>query len=257
MAKIKFYKAFIVLVTAGAFLMFCAGTAFSQQHSNSQGKGKRKGPSGQRGGPVKGEVVSIDSGTIIIASQNGQEETFQITGNTIVVQDMVVDLGYLTMSDTVFVQGERSEDESISARMIKILDKNDPGAGRRPSPQGKQAGQGRGGMKSGQGQQGQQGQQGRQGQQGKQGQQGRPGPQGPIFGRIVELDPLQIEETSGTTGQVQITAETTILKEVAVDISAIAPNVRVMVVGPMRPGMEQREAAKIILFTERGFEKKN
>lgn len=217
MSKLK--ESIIMLAIASIILTFCAGIVFSQMPFEQGGR-KPEGGTGSPEGMVTGEVIVIDNEIIVVLTPDGKKEELRIGSRTSFVKESSITEDQIKMGDNLFVIGQHSgEEDIIHAIMIRVLDKSaDIKRGPPSRPQGFEGRE----LKV----------------------------QGPVIGIITELEPLTIRDTSGGTKVIKITEVTRLLKETPVKPSEIEKGIKVRVVAPPKPGMERREAMKIIVLSE-------
>ncbi len=73
---------------------------------------------------------------------------------------------------------------------------------------------------------------------------------GLIVGAVVGLDPLKIEQTSGTATVAKLTETTRIMVEKSVAASQVSKGSRVRVLAPSSPGSSSRQARKVIILSD-------
>jgi len=216
----------LVVIVSIVILLFQVGRGFSKM-PYEQGMGQ---PGIRDHAPVvMGEVEKIGNKTLILMTRNGKKEELGLTSRTSFAREMSVTRDHLGIGDILFIVGQYSDEGTVNARIIKILDEGDDlisrQSSRPPSSEGLR------------------------GQRGSRVPE-RIGPrdrlQGPIVGKVTELEPLTIRLNSGKTIVNNVTDATKILKETVIDPSDINKGTNVRVIAPPKPGMGKREALKII-----------
>lgn len=225
-----------------AFLLVCAGPAFSQM-SGGQGMG---GKPGGMSPMVWGEVSGIDEKSITVITESGSTERLTLSTATSFVRETAADSSALAIGETVVVIGQSGGQNSIVPRMVRIVDKIDD----RPRSGG-QGGQMMQGGQAGGGQMMQGGGQARGGQF----QNQTPGGGGQmmgglVVGAVIGLDPLKIEQPSGGTTVAKLTDSTRIVIEKSTSSSQVVKGARVRVLAPPTSGSAAREARKVIILSD-------
>jgi hypothetical protein len=124
MNKNKMMIVAVVLILAALGGGFFAGILYQKSQnpfSSRQFAGRNLGNGqGQRFTPVRGQILSIGTGTITVKQQDGSTKIIVVSAKTIYVKSQTVASSDLKSGDTVMVVGSSNSDGSITASDIQI-----------------------------------------------------------------------------------------------------------------------------------------
>ncbi len=114
--------------TGAAFRQFGGGN-FAGGANSGNGTFVRRGANGgtQTFTPVRGQILSLGSGTMTVKEQDGSTKIVVLGSNTTFVQSQTASLSDLKQGDTVMVVGNQNSDGSVTATDVQI---NPQGLGR-------------------------------------------------------------------------------------------------------------------------------
>jgi hypothetical protein len=116
--------AVILIVVAGAG-GFYAGLQYQKSQPRNTGQFVGRGfglgnGQGQRSAPVRGQVLSIGTGTITVKQQDGTTKLVVVSSSTVFLKTQTAALSDLKSGDTVMAVGNSNSDGSLTASDIQI-----------------------------------------------------------------------------------------------------------------------------------------
>lgn len=211
---------------------------------HAQTQGGRGGQGGSQNMMTVGELVQIDSRSLTVKTQNGENKQYQRTEQTAFIKETSAATSDLVQGTIVFVVGQSAGQNAVAPRMIRITDRLEDVQGQRGSGM-------QGGSMMRQGGQGMQG--GSMMQQGGQRMGGNIAQDqtasGPVVGTIIGTNPLTMQKTTGESVRIEPTGDTRIIRETSVPAEDFVVGAHVRVIAPPKPGSDAREAKKVILIS--------
>ena len=219
-----------VLAIAAACTLFPAPLSQAQSPSGGgfQGGGERPAQT-QRVFFFHGTIAAMTDDTITLDVEGGRREEISRSSSTSYVREISIAPGDLAAGDALRVMGRPGEGRNaVDADVVVVGDFVAAGGGlppRRP--------EGRGAPRQGEGAMGGIGDGG--------------GREGPVFGTVVAVSPLEIQDRSGSRISVRVGGATRFIRESAVKATDVRAGMAVRVLAPPGPGSGRPEARKVIL----------
>jgi hypothetical protein len=213
-----------ILIIISTFLLFHAGILSSQEQGNEEGLRQKEGIFAPH--TIRGEVTAVDSNAIVVKTNTGDFEEVKLTQRTCYVKELNVAKDQLKIGEKLLVIGGFFKQDTLNARLIKIIKTRDDPV-RRPKFMGRKF------------------------SRHKRFESRESRKQYPIIGEITELEPLTIKGDTGLKRTIRITNKTEIIKESEVEHSEIIKGKKVTIITRSIPHTNKREGIKVIAAVEK------